>query len=143
MLQAIERAERRGAIAPEEAAEFRGAAERVDASFFPRLDAWLRIRQGAVIYEAPQGQRLVPPAGLPSVVTCMASEEGALRCRDLARANSVPIGAPVYAMEATSDWRAVPAPARDGGDPLLAALWGRDLSPEELTLISFLLIPVA
>jgi hypothetical protein len=98
------------------------------------------IGTGPVVVER-EGQppvTLVPPRHVPVLVTCTERVSAGWLCRDLAAAQGVPIAAPVYELQAASDWRRVARPPRieiPAPPGLLERVFGRPLEPVERRLI--------
>ena len=83
---------------------------------------------------APPGFEFVPPAGVPVAAACQAAGD-TFRCRDLASSRDVPVGTPLYRLQSSSDWVAIPRePQRRplGFDRFFRAVVGRDMTPAEL-----------
>jgi hypothetical protein len=137
-LQGVDESEQKGLITETRAEDFRDAIDDVDDSFFVK---WQRLNQVGgfdTFVEGPGSTELVPPQGIPMFATCEASE-GAFRCRDLAEAVSLPVGSPVYQLEPTEDWVAIPREDRSAERwAAFEALWGGPMSEEEARLFFFL-----
>jgi hypothetical protein len=90
-----------------------------------------------------RARMLVPPAGVPALLVCLSETDDGLDCRTLLSGERVPVGAPIYGLERTSDWVERPAPRyRDEAGALVRAVFGRDLTPTEHRLaLSIALIP--
>ncbi len=82
------------------------------------------------------GFQLVPPAGVPMWIACESS--GAVfRCHDLASSRHVAVGTPLYVLQSSADWVAVPRQSHRPVDVsrLFHAVLGRDLTPAEERLL--------
>ena len=55
------------------------------------------------------GLELVPPAGVATWIVCEQAGTG-FRCHDLAAGTGVAVGTPIYRLQPSTDWRAVPRP---------------------------------
>ena len=143
ILRRVATAERNGTIPRLLAHRIRVDAGKVGGDFFAKLNVLLSVRGlgTSPVTVEELGHRplvLVPPKNAVVIVVCTSRAAGALRCRDLAAAQGVPIGAPVYTLQAAPDWipvkRAprieVPAPAG-----LFRRVFGRPLTARERRLL--------
>lgn len=144
VLTQLDAAEERGAVPPLLARRIRLDAEAVSNDFFAKLNVVASVQSigtGLVEVEPGAGRRavvLLPPKDQPVIVACSSSASSGLTCRDLAAAQGVPIGAPVYMLEPSKDWPhalrqpklSVPAPAG-----LVQQVFGRPLRPTERRLL--------
>jgi hypothetical protein len=150
ILRKLAEAESRGTVPPLLARRIRLDAEAVSNDFFAKLGVLASVQSmgvGAVRVE-PSPRRafvLVPPRNQAVVVACTSATGAVLRCRDLAAAQGVPVGAPVYMLEPSRDWPrakrepklSVPAP-----QGLVQHVFGRALRPVERRLLFELFSPV-
>jgi rhodanese-related sulfurtransferase len=144
VLEQLDAAEERGAVSPLLARRIRLDAEAVSNDFFAKLNVVVSVQSigtSPAEVEPRPGRRavvLVPPKDQPVIVVCSGGTSSALTCRDLAAAQGVPIGAPVYMLEPSKDWPhalrqpklSVPAPAG-----LVEHVFGRPLRPTERRLL--------
>jgi hypothetical protein len=119
---------------------FRAAFADVSDEFIAKFDLLMRIQGGRSYHEDEDGNQIAPPAGVPLEVTCEGTAgTRTLRCRDVAGATDIPVGAPIYSLEPTADWVEVDrgADMRDGwGD--IESFFGRPLSDDETLVFIFL-----
>jgi hypothetical protein len=127
--------EQRGLLTQARAAEIRAQIGAVEDEFFAKMDVLFRLSASFDTHEVRPGVLLVPPDGVPQLVTCRPSGEG-MACRDL-RAAVVPVGAPIYGLQMNEDWVETPArPAdRNAGAADLTAVFGRSLTAAEEQLL--------
>jgi hypothetical protein len=138
-LRKLEAAERKGQIDQATAERFRRDLDAVGDDFFLGLALLTGVETlGGGGEQAPgrPGFELVPPAGVPMWIACQASEDG-FRCHDLASSRNVAVGTPLYLLQASSDWVAVPRQSQRPIDVnrLFQAVLGRDLTPAEGRLL--------
>jgi hypothetical protein len=79
------------------------------------------------------GTERVPPRSVPAWVACREVTLATVRCRPLAGLRGVATGTPLYHLQASRDWRRVPAPPPDQSDfgVELERLLGRKVTPDE------------
>ena len=135
----IDDAERRGMVTEEEAGRIHADIDAAGDDFFERLELFAAV-QGIGVGVGDERGPLVPPAGVPMLVTCERSGD-TWRCRNLAGAIGVPVGAPIYSAVVTDDWGPAPASAASTRAPTAEAIWGRELTEPELRLLMIMLEP--
>ena len=134
LLQQLAAGEREGEIDHANAERFRRDLAAVGDDFFSALaplSAVETVGGGQPVPGRP-GFELVPPAGVPTWIACESS--GAVfRCRDLASSRNVAVGTPLYFLQPSADWVAVPrqSPRPVNVRRLFHALLGRDMTPAE------------
>ena len=131
LIEEVERARDEG-MSDRLAQRLTDAAEGVSDEFLAKLNLLMTIGGSRTYRERPDGTPAVPPPGVPLQVTCDDAPGERVRCRDVAGATDIPLGAPVYALEPTADW--VPFDARRHAvDPWadIEAFFGRKLSDDE------------
>ena len=151
ILRRVGAAERRGVIPHLLAHRIRTDAGKVRSDFFAKLNVLVSVRGlgTSPVTVEEVGHRplvLVPPKHAVVIVACTSRVHGGLRCRDLAAAQGVPVGAPVYTLQAAPDWIAVkraprteiPAPAG-----LFRRVFGRPLTARERRLLFALFLTSA
>jgi hypothetical protein len=151
VLDRLDAAEDRGTVPPLLARRIRTDVKAVSNDFFAKLSVVASVQSigvGPVVVE-PGHRRafvLVPPQTQPLVATCTSGTIRRLRCQDLAAAQGVPVGAPVYMLEPSKDWPhsarqpklAFPAP-----NGLMEHVFARSLRPAERRLLFELSTPFA
>jgi len=135
VLAGLADAEQAGNVSPERAEEIRGLIDQVGDDFFEKVGLLFTLRAVASPHQVRPGVYRVPPAGVPQIVTCRPDGSG-FACQSLAAATDVPVGAPVYGLRESPDWveRHVSPQASDI-DALVAAVFGRPLTPAEERLL--------
>lgn len=144
LLDWLAAAEKKGQVEEAAADRFRRDLAAVSDDF---LTVWNLASGGGTIFGgtpvseepghervAPPGFEFVPPAGVPVAAACQAAGD-AFRCHDLASSRDVPVGTPLYRLQSSSDWVAIPQepqPRPPGFDLLFRAVVGRDMTPAEL-----------
>jgi hypothetical protein len=141
-LASIEALVRSGEIDQGQAQQTTADLRAVPDDFFAKLSILSSLSSvgvGAGVDTGSGARELVPPPGVPRIVECEQREPASFRCRPLAGASDVPVGAPVYSLLQSSDWQERPVqPGSDGaGDArtLIDAIWSRPLEPAELRLL--------
>ena len=147
LLDGLAKAEQSGSTNAESASEARRLVQSVPDDFFEKLNVLARLNSVGTGFGDERGP-LVPPEGVPLLITCLAAEAGSLECRPLAGAAGVPVGAPIYAARPGPDW--IPAPPAQGDaltpanyGALIHSIWGRELTPGEVRLLALILTPAA
>jgi hypothetical protein len=146
MRREIDRAEKKGELTAEAARRFRNDLDAVGDDFIRALNVLLRFgtMSELVPVEGRPDLQLVPPRGVPEFIVCGESVAGGLRCRDLAGAVGVPVGAPVYDLRPASDWVAVPrSHSHLGAERQLEAVLGRKPTAAEFRVLLDLALPAA
>jgi hypothetical protein len=141
ILDAVEAGERAGRITPEIAARAREEIAAVGDEFFEKLNILLTFTSIASPHGSRPGYVRVPPAGVPQFAICEPDGDG-FRCRSLAAAVDVPVGAPIYALRESADWVERPQPSGPGdAQVLFESVFGRPLTPAEERLLITLSTP--
>jgi RNA polymerase sigma-70 factor (ECF subfamily) len=144
LLERIAAARAAGEIDRAQAHEIRAEVEAVPDDFFAKMNTLSSLQSvgAGVAVASPSGgvNELVPPDGVPLLVTCDREDGTRLRCRNLAGASGVPVGAPVYRLREGPDWVERPVPRDDRGGTqearaLVESIWGRELAPSEARLL--------
>lgn len=116
--------------------ELREAAHRATPAFWERVGV-LYSMQGINISAGGTDARheLVPPAGVDRFLTCVDAGQR-LDCRPIVQGETLPIGAPLYALEPDATWRSVPQRPQTGQEflDLMRQVFGRELTPTEQLL---------
>jgi hypothetical protein len=135
VLAGLAEAEQSGSVSQERAEEIRGLIDQVGDDFFEKVGLLFILRAVASPHQVRPGVYRVPPAGVPQFVTCH-SDGSTFVCQALAAATDVSVGAPVYGLRESPDWveRHVSPQASDI-DALVAAVFGRPLTPAEKDLL--------
>ena len=130
--------EQRGHLTHARAGEIRALIDAVEDEFFAKMDVLMRMSAVFDRHEIRPGVLLVPPEGVPQLVTCRPGGDG-MTCRDLSAA-VVPVGAPIYSLRENKEWVEVPARFADPRDGAadLTAIFGRSLTAaDERLLLAF------
>lgn len=137
-LRTLAAAEAKGEVDRATAERFRRDLAAVGDEFFSGLALLTGVETVGAGEQAPgrPGFELVPPVGVPMWIACEASGDG-FRCRDLASSRNVAVGTPLYLLQSSSDWVAVPQQSQRPIDVsrLFHAVLGRDLTPAEARLL--------
>jgi hypothetical protein len=137
ILNALSEAERKSQISSADARRVRDDIAAVDDEFFSAMASLTPVVTVGGAEEAPgrPGFDLVPPSGVPTWITCVASDAD-FRCHDLASSRDVAVGTPFYFLQSSSDWVAVPHQEmrRVDLERFFHAALGRDLKPAEIRL---------
>jgi quercetin dioxygenase-like cupin family protein len=126
------------------------AAERIQRNIADSGDDFFAALSGAITVstiggaeQAPgrPGFILVPPAGVPAWISCVA-HGSAFRCRNLASSSGVAVGTPIYFLPSSPDWVAVPGKPgmkTTNIERYFREALGRNLRPAEQRLLIVLL----
>lgn len=116
-------------------------ADRAPEDFWRGMDLLLSVQGGTVSAGDQDGLERVPPRGVRRFITCV--DDDGLRCRPTTNGESLPVGAPMYALQPDATWRSVPQ--RTTGDTEFVELqrqaFGRDLTDDEQVLVIAMLLP--
>lgn len=138
-LEALATAERKRQVDHAAAQRFRRDVAAVGDDFFSGLALLIGVESVGGDEQAPgrPGFELVPPAGVPMWIACEASGRSSFDCHPLAESRNVPVGTPLYFLESSSDWVAIPRQSHRPVDVelLFRAVLGRDLTPAEERLL--------
>lgn len=137
-LAALATSEKQGRIDHATARRVRRDLEEVGDEFFSGMALLAGFETVGAGEQAPgrPGFELVPPAGVPMWVACGAND-GGFRCHDLAALRDVAAGTPLYLLQTSRDWVAVPRESQRpvDVDRMFHAVLGRDLTPAEGRLL--------
>jgi hypothetical protein len=137
LLRAIDDAEEKGFVAPDEADEFRDAVNDVGDDFFVKYSRLTTVGGFDTYEEGPTADtERIPPAGVPMFVTCEGGARAAMQCRPLDEVATLRVGTPIYRLLPTEDWVTIPRTDQTPEQRWKAfeALWGGPLTPEEARL---------
>jgi hypothetical protein len=137
-LRALAAAEHKGQLDHATAERVRREIGAVGDDFFAALAMLPRVETISSGEEAPgrPGFEFLPPTGVPLWIACESTGAG-FRCHDLSSSRDVAVGTPLYFLQRSSDWVAVP---RHSGRPVdvngfFHTVLGRDLKPAEMRLL--------
>jgi hypothetical protein len=137
-LRALAVAENEGRIDHASADRVRRDLEEAGDEFFSGMALLAGVETIGAGEQAPgrPGFELVPPVGVPMWVAC-AANGGGFRCHDLAALRDVAAGTPLYLLQTSRHWVAVPRESQRpvDVDRLFRAVLGRDLTPAEARLL--------
>lgn len=145
LLDKIAAAERAGTIDAAVAATVRRQVDAVSDDFFSRLTLLSQFQSVSAGVGDGRGE-LLPPEGVPGFAVCVKAVAGRLTCLDLRGATEVPVGAPIYRLEVTPDWRVrtgdvTPADDPNGYNQVFLEVFGRPLTPQEQELLTTISTP--
>ena len=148
LLSAIDTAVRNGTLSSGAPKEYERLVSAVGDEFFAKFALLSQLQTVSASAGNARGE-LVPPDGVPSLVTCSAMSDGTIACRPLRGAHDVPVGAPIYQLRVSADW--LPRPTIEVGpstlnsraplaaaDDVTAEVFGRPLSNDERTVLTLL-----
>ena len=142
LLDVIDENEEHGALPRWKARQMRADAAAVSDEFYEKVNILETVRaaQAASDYRRQGGTaaHAAPRSEMPPLIGCDSGTARRLSCRELAGAEALPAGAPVYSLTST---RTPPSRANDtyGGTynagGLIRAVFGRQLSEQERRLL--------
>jgi hypothetical protein len=138
-LDAIAADERKGQISHADADKVRQDIAGSGDDFFSALALVSGIETiggGGQVPGRP-GYELVPPPGVPMWTACEIAYVSTFRCHALASSRNIAVGTPIYILEQSRDWVAVPSKSKRPPNvaAFLHAVMHRDLRPAEAALM--------